>query len=378
MNELLEELSADPETGITIHPPTKPLPPTAPGPPAAALASAVAVVGVVRVSGLCLADDIALLSRNESGLRRSLAIAESFCRRRRFIVNHPKSAVVVYSRSPSIVTPQPPRAPWMLQGAAIAEQKQYRYLGVESQGNGSWQAFSDKRCARARGTIAQLFHAGVRQRGLRFATGNRLMRGILLPTIGYAAEVIPFTTSQLNEQAVVQSTALRQLLGADRTCSNLMTRCESGFVPLRVQNDRAVIRFLHHLRTPINSFNRSYGILTLAQRMFVVRFAQYQHAAARAAPAVRARGVVVGGVVGGWCALAYATLQRYGLADTQWSCAPVSIRAAQWMERVVAPRMDRVVMEEWRRELINAAHYGSVSAVYYLGGINPYRSIGLF
>jgi hypothetical protein len=155
-----------------------------------------------------------------------------------------------------------------------------------------------------------------------------------------------------------------------------MTRCESGFVPLRVQNDRAVIRFLHHLRTPINSFNRSYGILTLAQRMFVVRFAQYQHAAARAAPAVRARGVVVGGVVGGWCALAYATLQRYGLADTQWSCAPVSIRAAQWMERVVAPRMDRVVMEEWRRELINAAHYGSVSAVYYLGGINREMNFG--
>ena len=311
---LCRELDRNPRCGVTLSAPplppipvsfSTPLPPLIP-PNVDSILNPFNVSLLVRISSLLFADDVGFVSESEAGMQLSLSILEAFFRRIRFIVNHPKSGVMVFgpaaclrssssalssvsSSSPSSALPAPvavvsapsgsgpagglvgdeKKGVFVIQGRALPLTKSYRYLGVIMQSNMSWQQYSDSAIKRARGALATLHYVGARQGGLRYSTGRHLINGMVYPIMTWSSEVIDFTRSQLQQQQVIQSSAIRQLLGVDRSCNNVIARGESAMLPLSSVNDRSQLRFLYHLISGLK-------IGLLSSLVFRLRFRQFQ------------------------------------------------------------------------------------------------------
>jgi hypothetical protein len=387
---LLRWLADDENCGVTLTaqipvPPPVSTPHTE-GPQAAAQPARVAASAKlsVRVAGILSADDCALVAGDEIGMSRLLVVASTFFNRFRILINHIKSAVLhMRSRAPRTVTGDPsmsePASRYVIQGAPLPIKRQYRYLGAEMNASLSWQSYSDLITRKGRSSVAQLHYVGCRQGGVRYETGMKIMKGLVWPTMTWGAEVINFTPTQLSQQQVVQSIAFRQLLGVDRSCSNLLARSECGMFPLCAHNERAQLRFLHHVQSGIREKPDF-----LTSTIFQIRAAHFNLQQQRKGSALSSSSSSLGlgsgsGVVRigkvkqyGWCAMVRELLDRYRLGDqlTSWT----SRKRRQWMA-IVDRAASRYWILNWRRALNYEIQRGSLSVAFYVG-CNPKLRFG--
>ena len=97
--------------------------------------------------------------------------------------------------------------------------------------------------------MASLWWSGARSTALPTATGERLMREMLLPSLGYGGELARLTKAQERKLESVQGQAGCQLLGLPRwRTSHAMVRGELGWMTMRARRHAAQLRFAHRVQ----------------------------------------------------------------------------------------------------------------------------------
>lgn len=199
-------------------------------------------IGGNKVAGLLFADDIVLLAENEREMHTALVVMEEHASKWRYRFNIGKCAVMVAGKA------KPTKEKWRLQGQAVSETKEYKYLGVVIQSSGSWQKWNNLRKAKGKRCLPTMWWCGARQGGLSLKTGRKLMEMMLWPAMAYGGELAKLSSNQAKSVEVVQNTAGRQVLGVSRVAASEMVRGELGW--LTVENRRSIsqLNFFHRLQ----------------------------------------------------------------------------------------------------------------------------------
>lgn len=237
-----------------------------------------------RWMGLMLyADDMVLLARSGDELQRMIDLMVEFSHRWRFEMHAGKSEVMIVN--------EPPRGrQWRLDGANMKTVAEFKYLGVEIQRNGRWDAVYKRLLQRAKHRADILMGMGMRAHAYSVETSNNLWHALVAPLLEYGTEVSDPGAIRGRAIEIEQKRAAKAILGCSTRMPDEVARGELGWLSMGARRAIARLRLYRHL-------------VTMQPRRIVAHVFKRGHARVQA-----------GGGARSWCGITRETLEAHGLA----------------------------------------------------------------
>lgn len=138
----------------------------------------------LKIFSLAYADDLVLLADTPEEMQQMLGVLNRFAERRRLTVNVQKSKVIRFSAGSRLS-----KINWTLNGEALEEVRNFKYLGYYFQINGGNSKHIEETVTTAKRVIAQTWSIGQRKFPDNYAVREQMFHSIVVPSITYACEV---------------------------------------------------------------------------------------------------------------------------------------------------------------------------------------------
>jgi hypothetical protein len=202
------------------------------------------------LSVLAFADDLALLSKDHSGMTRQLQRLKTHAVEWRYSVNVAKCASLLFS-SPSRRLSTAPSASLMFDGQPLPLDQNYPYLGIPSSVfRGSTSHFAKEKADAARAKLPVLSgYAGARFNGLRPSLAVSLWQALIRPGLEWGIELLSAPPSVMRGLDAVLPAALRTFVGTDSFVPNDALMAEFGTQSLSSRQQELSLRLFKRLCT---------------------------------------------------------------------------------------------------------------------------------
>ena len=210
------------------------------------------------ISHLLYADDLAVLSTTESGLRNCLNKLGDFCDKWQLEVNISKSKVIFNPAGRLLNGPR-----YYLQGKLVESVKSYCYLGVDFVCSGSFTTARTNLVEKAHKAMIPLLSI-IAQFQISRDNALKLFQTMIRPIALYNSENLSHLTLHQMHAVSENSTKwvshittsypedvhqkfLKYILGLKRNCSNMATLGEVGELPLILHGWVSLLTFWHRI-----------------------------------------------------------------------------------------------------------------------------------
>ena len=298
---------------------------------------------IITVGCLLFADDVALLAASHGELQLMVDVYAEYARRWRFCPNVGKSKTVCFA--PAV----PPRVPLRLLGEDMEEVDAFKYLGVEFQKDGKWEAVHARLLASAKRAAGYLNALGLGHFHMSPKGGEALWKSLIRPVQDWAADVVPISHRAAQAQEVFQRTIAKKVMGAPARTPNAVALGEMGWRPRSFRRDDLRLRMFR--RVALMQTSRAVRRIALVCKE---RFDERR----RRGEGPRPRSST-------WVGEIHQALLRFGL-EKYWSSAtwarPEFVAHEQWAATIEAAACP-LAEEEWKRDMqskVSLALYRSI------------------
>jgi hypothetical protein len=284
------------------------------------------VIGGRRVPLLMYADDIVLLARDADELDRMLRFVADFARRKLFVFNNDKSAVVVMASD--AVRAAARKRQWLLDGRRLPFEDVYCYLGVEmgAVSTGKWNTVVDRLFQSAQARAHEQLRLHGDKHGLTPLLQSHLWLSLCCPILEYAAPIWSpqLSKTQARRLEVLQCTIARRALGLPDGSPQCFVRGELGLRSLQSHRNELVLRFFGRLCcTPEQR---------LLGHVFRHRLTQARDGGARQS----------------WCTAVKPLMEQYGL-DSYWHNGSIDGDEKAWIKLCRTSTL-QLEIRQWQAE----------------------------
>ena len=182
---------------------------------------------VDNINALAYADDIVLLSSTREGLQKALEVTQKYCEDWKLRVNHRKTKCMTFTRGT-----QKEKTTFTINGVSLENTREYKYLGIViNKKNCTFTpAINALRIKATRALYAIKAKVNISKLPIKMAL--KLFDSLIKPILLYASETWePFLNNNYdkwdhNEIEKVHLQFLKQILGVNRSTTNLLVRGE--------------------------------------------------------------------------------------------------------------------------------------------------------
>ena len=166
-------------------------------------------VGERKVNILLYADDIVVLSESSEDLQQALNVVTEYGNDFSVSFSDDKSKVLIINGDE-----HEGDNGWMLDGKSIKRTKEYKYLGMWINEEGSKKEIREKvfKARQWSGRLASV----ARMRGNKYEIVRNVWKTIAVPSLMRGLDVIPCTLGECDKMDVIQNVVGRVALGANR------------------------------------------------------------------------------------------------------------------------------------------------------------------
>ena len=194
-----------------------------------------------KVGGLLFSDDIVLIAESVSELHRAMAMMDDHARRWRYKFNAAKCAVVAVGKQ------KPTEEAWTLQGQAIEEKVEYKYLGIQFQNTLRWTQWNEARTTKGKACLPTLWWCGAHHGALSITTGVKIVEMLMWPAMAYGGELAVVNKTMRRRAETAQKAAARQLTGTPHTTNTDFLSGELGWISPEAKRHISALLYLHRL-----------------------------------------------------------------------------------------------------------------------------------
>ena len=205
--------------------------------------------GIDNINALAYADDIVLLSTSKDGLQKALTIVHQYCQDWRLKVNCKKTKCMTFSRGT-----QKEKTQFKMGGEVLENVKEYKYLGIIINKKNCTFTPSIKALRNKATRALYAIKAKVNIHRLPIKMAFKLFDALIKPILLYASEVWePFIDNDYdkwdhNEIEKVHTQFIKQLLGVNRSTTNILVRGETNRHSLLQEVLKRHIKYMKYVK----------------------------------------------------------------------------------------------------------------------------------
>ena len=178
-------------------------------------------IGDEKLSILMYADDIVIMTESREDMQECLNAVETYAVDFKVKFGAAKSQVLVVNG------PDEPEEDWHIGDTVIKQTKEYKYLGVKFRELGC-DACKDEKVAKVNQWWGRK-HSAAKFRANKYDVVRCLWKGMGVPAVMYAANVLNWTQQDFNKLEVAQNKIGRVALGANRIVGVEAIRGDTGW-----------------------------------------------------------------------------------------------------------------------------------------------------
>ena len=202
-----------------------------------------------KINALAYADDIVLLSTSRNGLQKALNVVQQYCQDWKLKVNHKKTKCMTFTRGT-----QKEKTQFIMEGEALENVKEYKYLGIMiNKKNCTFTpAIKALKIKATRALYAIKAKVNINRLPIKMAL--KLFDSLVKPILLYASETWePFLDNDYekwehNEIEKVHVQFLKQLIGVNRSATNLLVRGETNRHSLQQEVLKRHIKYVKYVK----------------------------------------------------------------------------------------------------------------------------------
>ena len=197
-------------------------------------------VGRDMICILMYVDDIVLFSVTATGMQSLLNAVGDYSKEFDVIFGHEKSNIIAINEV------SPDAYEWFLNDTKLENVSEYRYLGVLLSSNGCSKG-KNQRLFKAQQWYGQLYSA-TKFRHNKYEIVRELWKGVTVPGILYAMNVLPWILDEIQKLEVIQNKVGRVGLGANKYSAVESIRGDIGWSSLLERMMKGVLIFKKRLQ----------------------------------------------------------------------------------------------------------------------------------
>ena len=193
------------------------------------------------VQCLLFADDLVLISENESDLQKMLDSVDKWCSKWRMTVNVNKSKIVHYRGKDHMET----GVVFKLAGNVVEKVSYYNYLGLILDYSLDFSKTAKVLGISGGRALGAIINKYISNKGLAYKTYTKMYDMMVCPILDYCACVWGY--NQLEFLSTVQNRAIRFFLGVNKFAPNLGINGEVGWIPRNIARKVDMIKFWNRM-----------------------------------------------------------------------------------------------------------------------------------
>ncbi len=205
----------------------------------------------VKVPCLIWADDVVLMPKTETGLKKSLEILEKFCMNWKYNVNTDKTKALIFDKTEKLNK----KFIYKINGKDIEVKKQYKYFGFILDCNGNFNTTKEDLPVRAKRALFLVLKISTEDY-VNVKTMIKVFKYNVKPILLYGSEIWGYQSKENSKVEKVQIMFCKHILGVHRNTTYAAVLGELNIKPFKIDMDVNSLKFYDYINQNRNKLLR--------------------------------------------------------------------------------------------------------------------------